>query len=244
MPTIALSNSVSYCVLSERDKDGVKVFPRIRVFGTIGFIASMWLIDLLGYKDSYNQFFTAAVWGAIMSLYSLSMPDCPPSNSKGRRGFLARLGLDAFRCFAQKRLAIFFIFSMLLGCALQISNGFTSVYLSSFASEAAYADTFAVQHPIIMTSLSQISETLCILLIPFFLGRFGIKRLSELFGIDLVIEFYVEQLIYTLSSDGKRECKGHSGMGIKSFGVPKGCLCADERTFHGAAEVEMGYKLQ
>ena len=180
MPTIALSNSVSYSVLSERDKDVVKVFPRIRVFGTIGFIASMWIIDLLGYKDSYNQFFTAAVWGAIMSLYSLAMPDCPPSNSKGRRGFLARLGLDAFRCFVQKRLAIFFIFSMLLGCALQISNGFTSVYLSSFASEAAYTDTFAVQHPIIMTSLSQISETLCILLIPFFLGRFGIKRVMTI----------------------------------------------------------------
>ena len=176
MPTIALSNSVSYSVLGERDKDVVKVFPRIRVFGTVGFIASMWLIDLLGYKDSYNQFFASAAWGVVLSLYSLTLPACPPIKSKEKRGFLARLGLDAFKCFAQKRLTTFFLFAMLLGCALQISNGFTSVYLSSFAGEACYAGTFAVEHPIIMTSLSQISETLCILMIPFFLGRFGIKR--------------------------------------------------------------------
>ncbi len=176
MPTIALSNSVSYSVLGESGKDVVKVFPRIRVFGTIGFIASMWMIDLLGYKDTYNQFFTSAAWGIIMSLYSLTMPPCPPNKSKGERGLSARLGLDAFRCLTEKRMATFFIFSMLLGCALQISNGFTSVYLSSFASEARYAETFAVEHPIIMTSLSQISETLCILMIPFFLGRYGIKR--------------------------------------------------------------------
>ena len=180
MPTIALSNSVSYSVLSERGKDVVNVFPRIRVFGTIGFIASMWIIDLLGYKDSYNQFFTAAAWGVAMSVYSLTIPACPPSKSIERRGFLARLGLDAFRSLTEKRLATFFLFSMLLGCALQISNGFTSVYLSSFATQTQYADTFAVQHPIIMTSLSQISETLCILMIPFFLGRFGIKRVMTI----------------------------------------------------------------
>ncbi len=189
MPTIALSNSVSYSVLGERDKDVVKVFPRIRVFGTVGFIASMWLIDLLGYKDSYNQFFVSAVWGVILSLYSLTMPACPPSRNREQRGFLTRLGLDAFRCFAQKRLAIFFLFSMLLGCALQISNGFTSVYLSSFADKASYAGTFAVEHPIIMTSLSQISETLCILMIPFFLGRFGIKRVMTIAMLAWVARF-------------------------------------------------------
>ncbi|MBQ5663254.1 MAG: MFS transporter [Bacteroidaceae bacterium] len=176
MPTIALSNSVSYSVLSEYGKNVVSVFPKIRVFGTIGFIASMWIIDLMGYKDSYNQFFTSAVWGMIMSIYSLTIPSCPTNRNKQERGFFSRLGLDAFRCLAEKRLAIFFIFSMLLGCALQISNGFTGVYLNSFATDTQYADTFTVQHPIIMTSLSQISETLCILMIPLFLSRFGIKK--------------------------------------------------------------------
>lgn len=179
MPTIALSNSVSFIVLSEHSKDVVKVFPKIRVFGTIGFIVSMWAIDLLGYKDSYNQFFTSAAWGLITSIYSLTLPSCPPNKNKEEKGFLARLGLEAFRCLTEKRLATFFIFSMLLGCALQISNGFTSAYLNSFSTEAQYAETFAVQHPIIMTSLSQISETLCILMIPFFLGRFGIKKVIK-----------------------------------------------------------------
>ena len=176
MPTIALSNSVSYSVLSEQKKDVVKVFPKIRVFGTIGFVVSMWAIDLLGFKDSYNQFFTSAVWGLITSIYSLTLPSCPTNKKKGENGILSRLGIGAFRCLAEKRLATFFIFSMLLGCALQISNGFTSAYLNSFANEAEYVETFAVQHPIIMTSLSQISETLCILMIPLFLGRFGIKK--------------------------------------------------------------------
>ena len=176
MPTIALSNSVSYNVLGKHGKNVINIFPRIRVFGTIGFIISMWIIDLFGYKDSYNQFFTSATWGIIMSAYSLTIPSCPPSKSKEKRGFLSRLGLDAFRCLTEKRLATFFIFAMLLGCALQISNGFTSVYLNSFAAEADYASTFTVQHPIIMTSLSQMSETLCILLIPLFLGRYGIKK--------------------------------------------------------------------
>lgn len=176
MPTIALSNSVSYSVLGTSGKDVVSVFPKIRVFGTVGFIVSMWIIDLLGYKDSYNQFFTAATWGLIISIYSLTIPPCPPNRNKGKHGFLSRMGLDAFKCLADKRLAMFFIFSMLLGCALQISNGFTSAYLNSFSVETQYADTFTVQHPIIMTSLSQISETLCILMIPVFLGRFGIKK--------------------------------------------------------------------
>lgn len=191
MPTIALSNSASYSALSEHGKDVVKVFPKIRVFGTIGFIASMWAIDLLGYKDSYNQFFASAAWGLITSVYSLTLPSCPPNKNKGEKGFFERLGLGAFRCLAEKRLATFFIFSMLLGCALQISNGFTSAYLNSFSTEARYTETFAVQHPIIMTSLSQISETLCILMIPFFLGRFGIKKVMTIAMLAWAARFFL-----------------------------------------------------
>ena len=102
MPTIALSNSVSYSVLSEHGKDVVKVFPKIRVFGTIGFIVSMWIIDLLGYKDSYNQFFTSAAWGLIIAIYSLTLPACPPNRNKGEQGFFARLGLGLFAAWQRK----------------------------------------------------------------------------------------------------------------------------------------------
>lgn len=175
MPTLALSNSVSYTALEHRGLDTVKAFPPIRVFGTIGFIVSMWMVDILGYQDNGNQFYTSAVWGAVLALYSLTMPACPVSKG-GKRSLASSLGLDAFKLFNQKRMAVFFIFSMLLGGALQISNGYANGFIAGFSEIPEYAGTFAVEHTNIIISLSQISETLCILLIPFFLGRFGIKR--------------------------------------------------------------------
>ena len=174
MPTIALSNSVSYIVLGNEGKDTVRIFPRIRVLGTVGFILSMWMTDLLGFKDSYNQFFASAALGAIMAIYSLTMPACKPDSS--HKGALSGMKSGALDILSDKQVAIFFLFAMLLGAALQISNGYTGAYLGSFAAVEEYRATFAVNHPIIMTSLSQISETLCILLIPFFLKRYGIKR--------------------------------------------------------------------
>lgn len=176
MPTIALSNSVSYTLLGRKGKNVEKTFPRIRVFGTIGFIASMWAIDLLGFKDSYNQFFVSSALGLTMAIYSMSMPDCPPNKTDKGRKIASMMGADALKYLKEKNIALFFLFSMLLGCALQISNGYAGAYISSFTADAQYAETFAVRYPIIMTSLSQISETLCLLLIPFFLTRYGIKK--------------------------------------------------------------------
>ncbi len=176
MPTIALSNSVSFTVLGNEGKDAVRIFPRIRVLGTVGFIVAMWTTDLLGFKDSYNQFFASAALGVIMALYSLTMPACPPKGARKENTLFARMGGDAFAMLADRRMALFFLFAILLGAALQISNGYTGAYLGSFASVPGYEDTFAVKHPVIMTSLSQMSETFCILLIPFFLKHYGIKR--------------------------------------------------------------------
>lgn len=175
MPTLALSNSVSYSALERSGLDTVKAFPPIRVFGTIGFIVSMWLVDLLGFQDNGNQFYTSAAWGVVMALYSLTMPACSVSKGSGR-SLLSSLGLDAFALFSKKKMAVFFIFSMLLGGALQISNGYANGFIASFGDNPIYEGTFAVEHTNILISLSQISETLCILLIPFFLGRFGIKK--------------------------------------------------------------------
>lgn len=175
MPTLALSNSVSYTVLEKAGLDTVKAFPPIRVFGTVGFIVSMWLVDILGFQANYNQFFTSAVWGAVLALYSLTMPNCPVSNKSEKQSLASALGLDAFRLFKQRKMAVFFIFSMLLGGALQISNGYANGFIAGFSEISEYAGTFAVEHTNIIISLSQISETLCILLIPYFLGRFGIK---------------------------------------------------------------------
>ena len=176
MPTLALSNSVSYTALNKAGLDTVKAFPPIRVFGTIGFIVSMLLVDYTGFQNDYNQFLTSAAWGLILAVYSLSLPACPVDNGGERKSLVSALGFDAFKLFKQKRMAIFFVFSMLLGAALQISNGYANPFINGFGDQAEYAGTFAVEHTNMLISLSQMSETLCILLIPVFLSRFGIKR--------------------------------------------------------------------
>lgn len=175
MPTLALSNSVSYTVLTKAGLDTVKAFPPIRVFGTVGFIVSMLLVDFTGFQNNFNQFFASAAWGVIMAIYSLTLPNCPVNKSVEKKSLSAAFGLDAFKLFGQSRMAMFFIFSMLLGAALQVSNGYANMFIGSFGGIEEFAGTFAVEHTNMLISLSQLSETLCILLIPFFLKKFGIK---------------------------------------------------------------------
>lgn len=177
MPTLALSNSVAYTALDKAGLDTIKSFPPIRTFGTIGFICSMWLVDLLGFQDNYMQFFTCAAWGVVLAAYANTLPDCPVNREAGeKKSLVEALGLRAFLLFKNKRMAIFFVFSMLLGVSLQITNGFANPFITSFNALPEYADTFGVQHANLLISISQISETCCILLIPFFLSRFGIKK--------------------------------------------------------------------
>ena len=176
MPTLALSNSVSYTALNKAGLDTVKAFPPIRVFGTVGFIVSMLIVDFTGFQNDFNQFFTSAAWGALIALYSLSLPSCPVNKGGEKKSMASALGLDAFKLFNQRRMAMFFIFSMFLGVSLQITNGYANPFISSFAADPTYQDVYFVDHANLLISLSQISETLCILLIPFFLKRYGIKR--------------------------------------------------------------------
>ena len=175
MPTLALSNSVSYTALESVKLDPVKSFPPIRVFGTIGFICTMILTDVLGFQASPNQFFLSAALGLIASGYALTLPACPVTNRQQGKSLTELLGLNAFSLFKQRKMALFFLFSVLLGVALQITNGFANPFLNSFASIPEYADTFGVKHANVLISLSQLSETFCLLLIPFALKRFGIK---------------------------------------------------------------------
>lgn len=189
MPTIALSNSVAYNALERGGLDTVKDFPPIRVFGTIGFIAAMWAVDLLGFQDTPYQFMMSGGLGVLLALYSFTLPNCPIIKSETKKTMAQALGLEAFSLFKQKRMAIFFIFSMLLGASLQITNGFANPFINSFASVKEYADTFGVQHSNMLISLSQISETLCILLIPFFLKKFGIKKVMLMAMFAWVLRF-------------------------------------------------------
>lgn len=180
MPTLALSNSVAFNALTKAGLDTVKDFPPIRVFGTIGFICTMWVVDLLGFQPTSKQFLVSGGLSLVLALYSLTLPASPIKevlpNGGRPAGIVQALGLDAFKLFKDYKMAVFFIFSMLLGVSLQITNGYANPYITSFGGIAEFADTFGAQHANILISLSQISETCCILLIPFFLGRFGIKK--------------------------------------------------------------------
>lgn len=175
MPTLALSNSVAYNALVKAGMDTVKDFPPIRVFGTVGFIVTMWMVDLLGFQDNHNQFFLSGVFGVLLFLYTFTLPECPVSYNHERRSLTEAFGLKAFSLFKRKEMAVFFIFSAMLGASLQITNGFATPFIESFKHIPEYADSFGAAHANILYSLSQISETLCILLIPFFMKRFGIK---------------------------------------------------------------------
>lgn len=188
MPTIALSNSVAYSALDQARLDTVKAFPPIRVFGTVGFIISMWIVDLGGMQSTSLQFGWSGLLSIVMAAYAITMPHCPVSTGS-RKSLSDALGLKAFALFRNYRMALFFIFSMFLGVCLQITNGFANPFITSFQNIDAFKDTFGVQHANILISLSQMSETLCILLIPFFLKRFGIKRVMLLAMLAWVLRY-------------------------------------------------------
>lgn len=189
MPTLALSNSVAYSALDMANMDTVKHFPPIRVFGTIGFIVTMWIVDLMGFQQTAAQFVVSGGIGIVLAMYAFTLPKCPISKSTEKKSFVDALGLRAFTLFKDPKMAVFFIFSMLLGVSLQITNGFANPFLESFKHLPEYANTFGAQHANILISLSQISETLCILLIPFFLKRFGIKKVMLIAMFAWVLRF-------------------------------------------------------
>ncbi|MBR2380592.1 MAG: MFS transporter [Paraprevotella sp.] len=189
MPTIALTNSVAYSALDGAGLDTVKAFPPIRVFGTIGFICSMWAVDLGGMQQTAGQFAFSGVLSLILAAYSLTLPACPTSKGEGGKSLVDALGLRAFALFRQPKMAMFFIFSMCLGMCLQVTNGFANPFISAFKDVPEYAGTFGVEHANILISLSQMSETLCILLIPFFLSKFGIKKVMLMAMLAWVLRF-------------------------------------------------------
>jgi MFS transporter, NHS family, xanthosine permease len=187
MPTIALNNTVSYIVLEKNQYDIVKDFPPIRVWGTIGFIAAMWLVDFLGFTKSPMQLYVSAGSGLLLGIYAFTMPACKPVPNTEKKNWVQALGLDAFVLFKQQKMLVFFIFALLLGAALQITNAFGGAFLDDF--KTTYPDSFGVQHPNLLLSISQISETFFILTIPFFLQKFGIKKVMLMSILAWVLRF-------------------------------------------------------
>ena len=190
MPTIALANTVAFTLLKNNGMDTVKDFPPIRVLGTVGFIATMWFVNCAVWEDgaftftlaenshkfqyTYMQFFVSGILSIVLFLYCMTLPQCKVEK-KPAASLAETFGLDAFKLFKTRRMALFFIFSALLGMSLQVTNGYAGPFITSFKGSPEFADTFAANNATLLTSISQISEALCILLIPFFLRRFGIK---------------------------------------------------------------------
>ena len=190
MPTISLSNSVAYNILKTNNFDVVKVFPPIRVWGTVGFIAAMWITNLSGNKASGNMFYIAAFAAILLGVYSFFLPKCPPQKLISENAtFSEKMGLDAFKLFGTYKMALFFVFSMFLGAALQLTNMYGDTYLSEFANVPKYANSFVVKYSTIIMSISQVSETLFILAIPYFLKRFGIKQVMLISMMAWVLRF-------------------------------------------------------
>ncbi|MEZ0006297.1 NHS family xanthosine MFS transporter [Flavobacterium sp. 28YEA47A] len=214
MPTISLSNSIAYTILKNNKYDVVKVFPPIRVWGTIGFIVAMWITNIFSsptppniFKDLglsignamssvsgnpiyANQFYIAAFVAILLGIYSFTLPKCPPQKSIAEdASFVEQLGLNAFKLFSSYKMALFFVFSMFLGGALQLTNMYGDAFLNDFAKIPEYKDSFVVEYSTIIMSISQVSETLFILAIPFFLKRFGIKQVMLFSMIAWVLRF-------------------------------------------------------
>lgn len=190
MPTIALSNSISYTALKLNNEDVVKNFPPIRVWGTIGFIVAMWITNLTGNKATDYQFYIAGVAALVLGIYAFTLPKCKPQRlTKENASLMETLGLESFKLFANYKMALFFIFSMFLGGALQLTNAYGDVFLDEFKHFPKYADSFVVEYSTIIMSISQISETLFILAIPFFLRRFGIKQVMLISMLAWVLRF-------------------------------------------------------
>jgi len=191
MPTLALSNTAAFTILKDNGLDTVKDFPPIRVFGTIGFIATMWFVNCAYLNDgsfgftlgdnagkfqyTYYQFLVSGILSIVLFIYCFTLPQCKIVKKEESASLTESLGLNAFKLFKDKKMALFFIFSMLLGMSLQVTNGFATPFLTHFKSDPALANTFAANNATMLVSLSQIAEALCILLIPFFLRRYGIK---------------------------------------------------------------------
>ena len=189
MPTLALSNSVAYSALTQANLDTVKAFPPIRVLGTVGFIVTMWVVDLCGFQATPNQFLVSGGLSIVLALYSLTLPACPVKGKVENQSLVEALGLESFALFKQKKMAVFFVFSMLLGMCLQITNGYANTFLGSFEYFKEWTTTFGVQHSNILISISQICEALCILFIPFFLKKFGIKSVMLMAMFAWVLRF-------------------------------------------------------
>lgn len=168
-PTLALANSVAF----RQMKDPGKEFASIRVLGTIGWIATGWLLDKV-FKIGTDQlsftFKMAAVASAALGLLSFFLPDTPPKAKGSKSTFAQILGADAFILFKDRSFTIFFIASVLICIPLSFYYSLTNLFLTEAGMQNVTSNM----------TFGQFSEAFFILLIPFFFRRLGVKWMIAL----------------------------------------------------------------
>ncbi|HET8855125.1 MAG TPA: nucleoside permease [Salinimicrobium sp.] len=172
IPTLALVNSVSF----NQMKDPAKEFSSIRVYGTIGWIVAGLAISFIFSWDSMegiergmlsNTFLMTSIASAVLGLFCFSLPRTPPkAKGKLKIDISEILGLDALNLLKSRNFLIFFVSSILISIPL----AFYYQNLSPFLTE------LGVENSTAKAAIGQVSEVLFMLLIPFFLKRFGIKK--------------------------------------------------------------------
>ncbi len=160
MPTLGLSNTITFSNIADQN-----VFPRIRVWGTIGWIVAGLVVGFQGWSSSFDIFRLAAICSLILGVYSFTLPHTPPP-ARGKPVDLRTVFmLDAFRLLAEPPFFVFMLCSTLICIPLAYYYGFTSNLLGQVGFE----------QPAATMTLGQMSEIIFMLLIPFFFRRLGVK---------------------------------------------------------------------
>lgn len=163
MPTIALSNSIAFQNMS----DPGRMFPWIRVFGTVGWIISGLMIIALNIEGGPATFIMAAAASLLLGLYSFFLPNTPPKGKTAETSASSAIGLDAFVLLRSKSYLVFFIAAVLVCIPLAFYYSLANLFLN----EVGLADAAGKM------TLGQVSEGLFILAIPFLFYRIGVKNM-------------------------------------------------------------------
>ena len=199
MPTMALANTSSFGLLTQRGYSTISAFPSIRIWGTIGFIAAMWFVNSaywaqgslgFAFRDSdpaahlrfqYNamQLLCSGILGISTAVYSFMLPRLKPSRERADANSQSSADSPILllkkMLFGKKEMTLFLIFVIFSGVCLQISNGFATPFINHFMAFREYADSFASGNATMLFSLSQIAEASCVLLVGISLKHMGIR---------------------------------------------------------------------
>lgn len=197
MPTMALSNTASFGIISAEGKNPATTFPAVRIWGTIGFVAAMWFVNSAYFHDGsfgfafsdndvagqsrfqYNsmQLLCSAVAGFLTAIYALTLPNCDSKKTSEIESFDSSKSLltSLQKIFLDRSMAVFLVFAILSGVCMQISNGFVTPFISHFSAIPEYMNSVVSGNATLLFSLSQISEAASVLLVGLYLKRRGIK---------------------------------------------------------------------